>query len=230
MKILVAISKAPDTTAKITFKDNNTVFNEEGVQWIINPYDEWYALVRAIEIKEASPDTILHLVNVGDNSSDVILRKALALGGDEAIRVDLKPKDSYSVAAQLAAVAKEGGYDLVMTGKETIDYNSGSVGGMLAELLEMPYVPVATKLTVDNGKATIVKEIEGGEQTDEAAFPLVISCAKGMAKQRIANIRNVMAARTKTIRVVEPAALDAFTETVEFELPAAKTGVKLIAA
>lgn len=230
MKILVAISKAPDTTAKITFKDNNTVFNEDGVQWIINPYDEWYVLVRAIEIKEASADTILHLVNVGDNSSDVILRKALALGGDEAIRVDLKPKDSYSVAAQIAAVAADGGYDLVMTGKETIDYNSGSVGGMLAELLDIPYIPIATKLTIEGDKITVVKEIEGGEQTDEVSAPLVISCAKGMAKQRIANIRNVMAARTKTIRVVEPKALDAFTETVAFELPSAKSGVKLIEA
>lgn len=230
MKILVAISKVPDTTAKITFKEGNTVFNEEGVQGIINPYDEWYALVRAIELKEAAPDTILHLITVGDNSADPILRKALALGGDEAIRINIKPTDSYSVASQIAVVAKEGGYDLILTGKETIDYNDASVPGILAELLDLPFVPVATKLTIEGDKATIVKEIEGGEQTEAGQFPLVISCAKGMAKQRMPNIRNVMAARTKPIKVVEPVAVDLLTETVQFELPAAKSGVKLVEA
>src|SRR5438309_1184869 len=144
MKILVCISKTPDTTAKIAFTDNNTKFAEAGVQWIINPYDEWYALVRAIELKESDPATTIHLVTVGGPDSEPIIRKALALGGDEAIRINANPAESFFVASQIAAIAKAGNYDLIMTGKETIDYNGGAVGGMLAELLDMPYIANAT--------------------------------------------------------------------------------------
>ncbi|MGF7231100.1 electron transfer flavoprotein subunit beta/FixA family protein [Arachidicoccus sp.] len=230
MKILVAISKVPDTTSKITFKDGNTKFNEDGVQWIINPYDEWYALVRAVELKEAAPDTIIHLVTVGDASSDAILRKALAFGGDEAIRVNTIPVDSFSVASHIAAVAKEGNYDLIFTGKEAIDYNASAVGGMLAELLDLPYVATATKFDINGNTATIIREIEGGEETDEALLPLVVSCAKGMAMQRIPNIRGIMGARSKPLKVVEPTSVGSLTEVVGFELPAVKTGVKLIDA
>src|SRR5690348_2823396 len=159
MKILVCISKTPDTTAKIAFADNNTKFAEAGVQWIINPYDEWYALVRAIELKEADASTIIHLITVGGADADPIIRKALALGGDEAIRVNTDPKESYSVAAQIAEIAKQGGYDLVLTGKETIDYNDGAVGGMLAEMLDLPYVAMATSFQLNDQTATIKREI-----------------------------------------------------------------------
>ena len=133
MKILVCISKTPDTTAKIAFTDNNTKFAADGVQWIINPYDEWYALVRAIELKEADASTVIHLVTVGGADCDPIIRKALALGGDEAIRVNADSHDSYYIASQIAGVAKENNYDLIFTGKETIDYNGSSIGGMVAE-------------------------------------------------------------------------------------------------
>src|SRR5215210_2669498 len=160
MKILVCISKTPDTTAKIAFTDNNTKFAEAGVQWIINPYDEWYALVRAIELKEADPSTVIHLVTVGGTDAEPIIRKALALGGDEAIRINTQPLESYQVAAQIAEVAK--GYDLILLGKETIDYNGGAVGGMLAELLDLPYVANATNLQLAGGTATVKREIEGG--------------------------------------------------------------------
>src|SRR5215467_7620414 len=132
MKILVCISKTPDTTAKIAFTDNNTKFDTSGVQWIINPYDEWYSLVRAIELKEADPSTIIHLVTVALADTDPIIRKALALGGDEAFRVNADSQDSFFVAAQIAEVAKQG-YDIIFTGKETIDYNGSSIGGMVAE-------------------------------------------------------------------------------------------------
>ncbi|AYD48592.1 electron transfer flavoprotein subunit beta/FixA family protein [Arachidicoccus soli] len=230
MKILVAISKVPDTTAKITFKDGGTKFNEDGVQWIINPYDEWYALVRAVELKEAAADTIIHLVTVGDASSDAILRKVLALGGDEAIRVNAIPGDSFSVASEIAAVAKEGNYDLIFTGKEAIDYNASAVGGMLAELLNLPYVATATKFEISGNTATIVREIEGGEETDEASLPLVVSCAKGMAMQRIPNMRGIIGARSKPLKVVEPTSVESLTEVVGFELPPVKTGVKLVDA
>ena len=144
MKILVCISKTPDTTAKIAFTDNNTKFATDGVQWIINPYDEWYALVRAIELKEKDAATAIHLVTVGGADSEPIIRKALALGGDEAIRINAEGGDGYYIAAQIAAIAKDGAYDLVLTGKETIDHNGSAIGGMLSELLDMPFISLAT--------------------------------------------------------------------------------------
>ncbi|MBS1600464.1 MAG: electron transfer flavoprotein subunit beta/FixA family protein [Bacteroidetes bacterium] len=230
MKILVCISKTPDTTAKIAFTDNNKKFAADGVQWIINPYDEWYALVRAIELKEKDPSTVLHLVTVAGADADPIIRKALALGGDEAIRVNTDSHDSFFIASQIASVAKQGGYDIVFTGKETIDYNGSSVGGMVAELLDLPYISLATKFELNGTAATVTREIEGGEETDEASLPLVVSCQKGMAEQRIPNMKGIMGARTKPLKVVEPAATEALTTIVSFETPPAKAGVKLVPA
>ena len=228
MKILVCISKTPDTTAKIAFTDNNTKFAEAGVQWIINPYDEWYALVRAIELKEADPSTIIHLVTVGGADADPIIRKALALGGDEAVRVNTEPVESYQVAAEIAEVAK--GYDLILTGKETIDYNNGAVGGMLAELLDLPYVAQATDFQLNGTSATVKREIEGGEETVEVSLPLVVSCQKGVAEARIPNMRGIMAARTKPLKVVEGVKAAPMTRFAAFGLPPAKAGVKLVPA
>lgn len=230
MKILVCISKTPDTTSKIAFKDGNTKFEDAGVQWIINPYDEWYALVRAIELKEKDPTTVLHLITVGGADCEPIIRKALALGGDEAIRINADNFDSYFIAAQIAEVAKQGAYDLIFTGKETIDYNSSSIGGIVAELVDAPYISLATKFDVAGNTVTVTREIEGGEETNEAELPVVVSCAKGVAEQRIPNMRGIMAARTKPLKVVEPAAIDALTSVVNYELPPAKAGVKLVAA
>jgi electron transfer flavoprotein beta subunit len=230
MKILVCISKTPDTTAKIAFTDNNTKFDTNGVQWIINPYDEWYALVRAIELKEADPSTVIHLVTVGTADADPIIRKALALGGDEAIRVNADSHDSFYIASQIAEVARQGSYDLVFTGKETIDYNGSSIGGMVAELLDLPYVSLATKFELAGTKATITREIEGGEEVCEADLPLVVSCQKGMAEQRIPNMKGIMGARTKPLKVIEPVAVEALTSVAGFSLPPAKAGVKLVPA
>ena len=218
MKILVCISKTPDTTAKIAFKDNNTKFAADGVQWIINPYDEWYALVRAIELKEADPATIIHLVTVGTPDCDPIIRKALALGGDEAVRVNVDSQDSYYIASQIAAVAKEGNYDLIFTGKETIDYNGSSIGGMVAELLDLPYISLATKFTLEGNSAVIEREIEGGEETDKVQLPIVVSCQKGMAEQRIPNMKGIMGARSKPLKVVEPVQTETFTSIASFAL------------
>jgi electron transfer flavoprotein beta subunit len=229
MNILVCISKTPDTTAKIAFTEGNTKFDENGVQWIINPYDEWYSLVRAIELKEQDPSTNIHLVTVGGPEVEPIIRKALALGGDEAIRVDINSNDSYVIAQQIAAVAKQGNYDLIMTGKETIDYNSASIGSMLSALLDLPFVSLANHLTLNGTVATIQREIEGGEETNEVVLPMVISCQKGMAEQRIPNMRGIMAARTKPLKTVAPMSVNAHTSIKEFSLPPAKTGVKLIA-
>lgn len=229
MNILVCISKTPDTTAKIAFTEGNTKFDENGVQWIINPYDEWYSLVRAIEIKEQDPTTTIHLVTVGGPEVEPIIRKALALGGDEAIRVDINSNDSYVIAQQIAAVAKQGAYDLIMTGKETIDYNSASIGSMLSALLDLPFVSLANHLILNGTIATIQREIEGGEETNEVQLPMVISCQKGMAEQRIPNMRGIMAARTKPLKIVAPIAIHPHTSIKEFSLPPAKTGVQLIA-
>jgi electron transfer flavoprotein beta subunit len=229
MKILVCISKTPDTTAKIAFTDNNTKFAESGVQWIINPYDEWYALVRAIELKEKDPSTILHLVNVGGADADPIIRKALALGGDEAIRVNVSGQDSFYIASQIAEVAKKGNYDLIFTGKETIDYNGSSIAGMVAELLDLPYISLATKFEITGTTATVTREIEGGEEVCQVSLPVVVSCQKGMAEQRIPNMKGIMGARTKPLKVVEPTAVDELSSVVSFQLPPAKAGVKLVA-
>jgi electron transfer flavoprotein beta subunit len=230
MKILVCISKTPDTTAKIAFTDNNTKFAEAGVQWILNPYDEWYSLVRAIELKEADASTVIHLVTVGGPDAEPVIRKALALGGDEAIRINTAPVESYQVAAQIAEVAKQGGYDLIFTGKETIDYNEGAVGGMIAELLDLPYIAQATSFQLNGTTATVKREVEGGEETVEVSLPLVISTQKGVAEARIPNMRGIMAARTKPLKVVEPAAIEPLTKFTAFGLPPAKAGVKLVSA
>jgi electron transfer flavoprotein beta subunit len=230
MKILVCLSKTPDTTAKIAFTDNNQKFVTEGVQWILNPYDEWYALVRAIEIKEKDPSAVVHLINVGGVDCEPVIRKALALGGDEAIRINAEPKDSYFVAAQIAAVAKEGVYDLILTGKETIDFNGASVGGMLAAILAMPFISLAAKLELAGTVATVVREIEGGEETVETKLPMVLGCQKGMAEQRIPNMKGIMGARSKPLKVRESVEVDALTEIISFELPPSKKGVKMIPA
>lgn len=227
MKILVCISKTPDTTAKIAFTDNNTKFNEAGVQFIINPYDEWYALVRALELKETVGADV-HLITVGGADCDAIIRKALALGGDEAFRINADSADSYFIAAQIAAHAKEKQYDIIFTGKETIDYNGSGIGGMVAELLDLPYVSIAAKFELNGTVATINREIEGGEEICEVSLPVVVSCQKGMAEARIPNMRGIMAARTKPLAVKEPVAADTLTSVANFELPPAKAGVKLI--
>lgn len=230
MKILVCVSVTPDTTSKIAFKDSNTKFDDAGVQWIINPYDEWYSLVRAIELKENDASVVIHLITVGNKEAEAVIRKALALGGDEAIRVNAESNDSYYIASQIADVASKGSYDLIFTGKETIDYNGSSIGGMVAELLNAPYISLATKFDLNGTTATVAREIEGGEEINEVVLPLVVSCQKGVAEQRIPNMRGIMAARTKTLNVVEPIAVDALTNVVSYELPPAKAGVKLVDA
>lgn len=228
MKILVCISQVPDTTTKIAFSDDNAQFKTDGVTWILNPYDEWYALVRALELKEAGTATAVHLVTVGEASAEPVIRKALALGGDEAIRIDTDSSDPYVVAAQIAEYAKAEGYDLVLCGKESIDYNNASTGAMLAELLDMNYIAFATSLDVADSTATVKREIEGGSQTATCPLPMVISCQKGMAEARIPNMRGIMAARTKPLKVVPAADVPSLTSIATYEMPPAKSGVKLV--
>ncbi len=227
MKILVCISKSPDTTSKIAFTEGNKKFDENGVQYIVNPYDEWYALVRALELKETLGGNVT-IVTVGNAGDEAIIRKALAIGADDAVRIDAEPTDAYSTAAYIAEYAKSNSFDLVLTGKETINYNGSQVGGMIAEFLDMPFVSLASKLDINGTTAKMEQEILGGVQLVEANLPLVVSCAKGMAEQRIPNMRGIMAARTKPLTVVTPSAVESLTNYAEYALPPAKSAVKLI--
>jgi len=201
MKILVCISKAPDTTSKIAFLDNDSKFDENGVQFIVNPYDEWYALVRGLELKEANGGTVT-VINVGGADNDPVIRKALAIGADDAVRIEGGTDDALYVAKQIANYAKENGFDMVLNGKETIDYNGSQVGGMIAELIGAPYISLASKLDMNGSTATIEREIEGGVEVIEVNAPFVLSAAKGMAEARIPNMRGIMAARSKPLTVV----------------------------
>lgn len=227
MKILVCISKSPDTTSKIAFTDNNTKFDENGVQYIVNPYDEWYALVRALEIKETIGGNVT-IITVGAAADEAVIRKALAIGADEAVRIDADPTDAYYTAMQIANYAKANNFDLVLTGKETINYNGSQVAGMIAEVLDFPFISIATKLDVNGNTLNVEREISGGIELLQVNTPVVISCAKGMAEQRIPNMRGIMAARTKPLQVVAPVAVENLTSYTAYSTPNPKTAVKLI--
>ena len=227
MKILVCISKAPDTTSKIAFTEQNTKFDENGIQYIINPYDEWYALVRALEIKEAGSADVT-IITVGSLSDEAIMRKALAIGADNAVRIDADPKDAYFTAVQIANYAKTNTFDLILTGKETINYNGSQVAGMIAEILDLPLISQASKLDINGTSLSLEREIIGGLQVVEVAMPAVVSCAKGMAEQRIPNMRGIMAARTKPLTVLPAVAADELTSFVSYSVPNSKSAVKLI--
>ncbi len=227
MKILVCISQTPDTTSKISFSADGRSFNEAGVQFIMNPYDEWYALVRACELRESLGGSVVAL-NVGPAANETTIRKALAIGADEAVRIDAVPTSSTFVAEQVAAYAKGQGFDLILLGKETIDYNGSEVGAMIAEHLDLPYISYASKLDLNGNTATLERDIEGGVEVVEVDLPLVASAAKGMAEQRIPNMRGIMMARTKPLHVVPAVPTTEKVETVKFTLPPAKAGVKLV--
>jgi electron transfer flavoprotein beta subunit len=227
MNILVCISKSPDTTSKIAFTEGNTKFDENGVQYIVNPYDEWYALVRALELKETIGGNVT-IITVGNAGDESIIRKALAIGADSAVRIDAEPNDAYFVAAQIAAYAKKNTFDLVLTGKETINYNGSQVAGMIAEHLDLPYVSLASKLDIAGNVVTLEQEIVGGLQVVEVNTPVVVSCAKGMAEQRIPNMRGIMAARTKPLEVIAPESIDLFTQYEGYQLPDAKKACTMI--
>jgi electron transfer flavoprotein beta subunit len=227
MKLLVCISQTPDTTAKISFTADDTAFNTAGVQFIMNPYDEWYALVRACELKETFGGSVV-VLHVGPSSSETTIRKALAIGADEAVRIDAEPESAGYTAFQIANYAKTEQFDLILLGKETIDYNGAEVGAMLAEHLNLPYVSFANKLNLSENVATIEREVEGGIETLEVEMPVVISAAKGMAEQRIPNMRGIMTARTKPLKEVAPAPYQSLEHITRFTMPPAKSGVKLV--
>ncbi len=227
MKILVCISKVPDTTTKISFTDDNTAFNTDGVQFIMNPYDEWYALVRALELKEAQGGSVT-IVNVGSASNDTVIRKGLAIGADNAVRIDADPQSSLFAAKQIAEYAKEESFDLILTGKETIDYNGSEVGAMIAEFLDMPFISYVSKMEMDGNTATLHRDIEGGKEVLEVETPFVLSAAKGLAEQRIPNMRGIMMAKRKPLDVREAVDFEDVAMPVHYELPPEKGDVKLV--
>jgi electron transfer flavoprotein beta subunit len=229
VKILVCISKTPETTSRIAFTDHLTRFDENGVQFIVNPYDEWYALVRALELKEARGGSVT-ILSVGGADYEPILRKALAIGADDAVRIDSPDTDALAVAGQIAAYAKGKNFSVILCGKETISYNGAAVPGMVAEMLDMNFVSQATRLDLEDPLAIVEREIPGGREVLEVSLPVVVSAAKGMAEQRIPNMRGIMAARTKPLEVVAPAEAPAGTANVVFSLPPAKSGCKYIDA
>lgn len=227
MNILVCISKSPDTTSKIAFTDGNTKFDENGVQYIVNPYDEWYALVRALELKETLGGDVT-IITVGTAADEAIIRKALAIGADNAVRIDAQPTDAYDVASQITAYAKDKNFDLILTGKETLDFNGSQVGAMIAEGLDLPYVALASKLDASGSTLKLEQEVSGGVQVLEVNMPAVVSAAKGMAEQRIPNMRGIMAARTKPLTVVPASSGEQLTAFASFSLPDAKKQCKMI--
>jgi electron transfer flavoprotein beta subunit len=228
MKILVCITHVPDTTSKINFKDNNTKFDPTGVQFIIGPYDD-YALARAVELKDSTGSS-LTVLNVGLADTEPTLRKALAIGADDAIRVNAEPVDSFFVAAQIAEQAKAGGYDLILMGRESIDYNSGVVHGIVGEMLGIPSVSPVMKLDIEGSKAKVTREIEGGKEYLELNIPFVAGCQEPIAEWKIPNMRGIMSARTKPLKVVEAKPFDSGVKLNKFELPPPKGAVKMISA
>lgn len=228
MKILVCISNVPDTTTKVSFTDNNTRFNTQGVQFIINPYDE-LALTRALEITEKQGGTVT-VINVGLPDSEPSIRKALAIGANDAVRVNADPADAFFVAEQIAAHARSENYDLILTGRESIDYNGGMVAGLLGEMLGMPSINVITSIEIENGTATMERDIDGGKEKLSCALPLVASAQKELTEPRIPNMRGIMAARTKPLKVVEATGTAGYAQTQSFELPAPKGACKMIDA
>ena len=228
MKILVCITHVPDTTSKINFKDNNTKFDPTGVQFIIGPYDD-YALARAVELKDSTGSS-LTVLNVGLAETEPTLSKALAIGADDAIRVNAEPVDSFFVAAQIAEQAKAGGYDLILMGRESIDYNSGVVHGIVGEMLGIPSVSPVMKLDIEGTKAKVTREIEGGKEYLELNIPFVAGCQEPIAEWKIPNMRGIMSARTKPLKVVEAKPFDSGVKLNKFELPPPKGAVKMISA
>ncbi len=230
MKILVCISSVPDTTAKINFTADKSALDKNGIQWVINPLDE-FALTKAIKLQESKAANVT-VVNVGGVETEAVIRKALAIGANDAIRINFEPKDSFSTAKEIAEVAKNGGYDLILCGKESIDYNGGSVPGMLAQLLNQPFVNAAVGMDVEGSEAKVSREIDGGKEMVSVNLPVVIAGQKGLVDEKeliIPNMRGIMSARTKPLQVVEPVAVDTKVVSTSFESVPPRAAVKLVA-
>jgi electron transfer flavoprotein beta subunit len=228
MKILVCISNVPDTTTKITFTNDNTQFNTSGVQFIVNPYDE-IALSRAIELCEGGKGTVT-VINVGESTTDPTIRKALAIGADDAVRINAAPRDAYFTAYQIAEYAKINEFDMILCGRESIDYNGSQVAAMVGEFLNIPSISIVKKLDYDGSTATLEREIEGGKEIVSISGKFVASCAEGVAEAKIPNMRGIMSARTKPLQVVDASDIQELSKIQQFETHAPRGTVKLVPA
>lgn len=226
MKILVCISNVPDTTAKISFSADNTQLNTAGIQYILNPYDE-IALARAIELCENGKGTVT-VIHVGDINSEPTIRKALAIGADDAVRINSAPRDAYFVSKQIANYAKEKGFDMILTGRESIDYNGSQVAAMIGELLNIPSISIVKKIDVNDNKASVTREIEGGKEILEVTYPFIASCAEGVAEPKIPNMRGIMSARTKPLEVIESVAVEELVKFNSYSSPAPRGSVTML--
>ncbi len=230
MRILICLSNVPDTTTKVKFKDNNTVLDKTGIQWIINPWDE-LALTRALELKE-SPNSAVEkvtVITVGLQDAEATIRKALAIGADDAIRINAEPVDAYFVAMQIAEVVKIDMYDIILCGIESSDYNGSMVGGMLAEFLNIPSVSAVSALNIKGEDITLDREIDGGKEIISISSPFVAIVQKGISiEPRIASMRGIIMAKKKPLSIVQPIEAEAITENIEFELPEPKAACKMI--
>ncbi|MFO7655790.1 MAG: electron transfer flavoprotein subunit beta/FixA family protein [Bacteroidales bacterium] len=230
MKILICLSNVPDTTTKIKLVDDNKNYDKTGVQWIINPWDE-LALTRALELKENADAKVekVTVITLGGKDAEPTIRKAMAIGADDAIRIDAEPQDAFFVASQLAEVIKNNMYDLILCGIESSDYNGSAVGGMLAEMLDIPSVSAVSTININGGEISINREIDGGKEVVTVPAPLLAVVQKGIAKEpRIASMRGIMMAKTKPLNVVAPAAVESLTEYAGFELPKPKATCKMV--
>ncbi len=228
MKILVCISNVPDTTTKVTFTGNNTQFNTSGVQFVLNPYDE-IALARAIELTDGGNGTVT-VIHVGEASAEATIRKALAIGATDAVRVNAQPLDAYFVAGQIAAYVQQNPFDLILTGSESIDYNGSKVAAMLGELLDMPSISIIKKLDISGTQATVEREIEGGKEIIELPLPFVAGTAEGVAEPKIPSMRGIMTARTKPLAVIQPVEAKTLSAIISYETPAPRGQVKMLPA
>lgn len=232
MKILVCISNVPDTTTKVKFNEERNRLDVNGIQWIINPWDE-LALTRALELKDEVSNGVqsVTIAHVGTAASEPTIRKALAVGADDAIRVNAESGDSYSVAALLSEALKELKFDIIFCGIESSDYNGSTVGGMLAEFLSIPSVTGVSDIIIEEGIPVLTREIDGGKEIMTISPPFVAVIQKGIAKEpRIAAMRGIMTARSKSIKVVDPQHIETLTEVVSFEKPAPRVECKYVNA
>jgi len=228
MKILVCISNVPDTTTKITFTNDNTQFNTSGVSFIVNPYDE-IALSRAIELCAGGKGTVT-VINVGESVTEPTIRKALAIGADDAVRINAEPRDAYFTAYQIAEYAKTTDYDMILCGRESIDYNGSQVAAMVGEFLDIPSISIIKKLDYDGATATLEREIEGGKEVVSVSGKFIASCAEGTAVATIPNMRGIMSARSKPLQVVEAKEIAQISKVQQFDTPPPRGAVKLVPA
>jgi electron transfer flavoprotein beta subunit len=232
MKILVCISNVPDTTTKIKFAGGNTTIDTAGIQWVINPWDE-LSLTRALELKDDTTSGVksVTVVHVGTVASEPTIRKALAIGADDAVRVNVDPADAYVVAAQIAEVVKKEQFDIIFCGIESSDYNGSVVGGMVSEFLGIPSVSAVSGIKIENGQPVLTREIDGGKEVVTVPVPFVAIVQKGIAREpRIAAMRGIMMARTKPVKLIEPLAVESLTQIIEFEKPTPRAACKYIDA